>query len=79
VTSLLKNNQEYKDIANQQLSQKEQQRELIVEAKRMTENNTLENLLWSNHITLFVKTISKNISVIYKVKHMFENNHLKML
>ena len=47
VTSLLlKSNEEYKDIAVQQdmnISEREQERELTAEAKRVTEEDTLGN------------------------------------
>ena len=35
-----------------------------------------EKLSWSNHINIFGKNASENISFIYKVKHMLENNQL---
>jgi len=38
-----------------------------------------EKLSWSNHINDICKNVSKNISVICKVKHMLENNYLYML
>ena len=39
----------------------------------------MKKLSWSNHINTDCKDVSKNISVIYKFKHMLENNDLYML
>jgi len=38
-----------------------------------------EKLSWSNYINAVCLNVSKNIYVIYKVKHMLENNHLYTL
>jgi hypothetical protein len=37
-----------------------------------------EKLSWSDHINAVCKKVSKDISFIYKVKHMLGNNHLYM-
>jgi len=38
-----------------------------------------EELSWSNHINAVCKKSLENIYIIYRVKHLLENNHLYML